>query len=114
MNRVIRTTLLFSIVSVLNPALGDGGAIEQGRVLAADSNKGNCLSCHYVRDGEMTGNVAPALIQMKVRFPDKAVLRAQIWDATVNNPESVMPPYGRHTILTEAQIDLILEYVYSL
>ena len=89
-------------------------AIEKGKALAAEPNGGNCLSCHYVPEGEMTGTVAPPLIQMKVRYPDKASLRAQIWDATVRNPESVMPPYGRHSVLTEQEIDWILEYVYSL
>lgn len=87
---------------------------ERGKAIAADPNQGNCLSCHFVPGGEMTGTVAPPLIQMKMRYPDREVLRMQIWDATIKNPESVMPPYGRHAILTEQEIDWILEYVYSL
>jgi sulfur-oxidizing protein SoxX len=51
---------------------------------------------------------------MKLRYPDAVALRSQIWDATAQNPETVMPPYGRHSILTEEEIDLVLEYVYSL
>jgi hypothetical protein len=35
---------------------------------------------------------------MKARFPNRAVLRAQIWDATVKNPNSLMPPMGKHKI----------------
>ena len=88
--------------------------IEKGAAIAADPDQGNCLSCHFVPGGEMTGTVAPPLIQMKLRYPDKSRLREQIWDATVRNPESVMPPYGRHAVLSEQQIDWILEYVYSL
>ena len=88
--------------------------VAEGMLIAESPDRGNCLSCHYVQGGEMTGTVAPPLIQMKQRFPDRAVLRAQIWDATERNPESVMPPYGRHAILTEQEIDWIVEYVYSL
>jgi len=51
---------------------------------------------------------------MQLRFPDKAILRAQIWDATQNNPNSRMPPFGKHGILNEAEIDLIVDYIYSL
>lgn len=89
-------------------------SVEQGKALTEDRNKGNCLSCHFVQGGEMTGTVAPPLISMKLRFPEAANLRSQIWDATVKNPETVMPPYGRHSILTEEEIDQVLEYIYSL
>jgi sulfur-oxidizing protein SoxX len=88
--------------------------VEQGKAIAEDRNKGNCLSCHFVQGGEMTGTIAPPLISMKLRFPNVADLRSQIWDATAENPETVMPPYGRHSILTEEEIDLVLKYVYSL
>ena len=43
---------------------------------------------------------------MKVRYPDRDVLRAQISDAAVKNPDTRMPPFGRNRILTEAEIDL--------
>ncbi len=93
---------------------GASSATERGKAIAENRNKGNCLSCHFVQGGEMTGTVAPPLISMKLRYPDVTELRSQIWDATVKNPESVMPPYGRHLILTEEEIDLVLEYIYSL
>jgi sulfur-oxidizing protein SoxX len=50
---------------------------------------------------------------MSARFPDKSKLRAQIFDATVANPNSVMPPFGKHHALTGKQIDLITDYIYS-
>jgi sulfur-oxidizing protein SoxX len=49
---------------------------------------------------------------MRARFPDRAELRAQIWDPTVRNPYTVMPPFGKHGVLTERQIDLVLDYIY--
>ena len=65
-------------------------------------------------DGTLPGNIAPPLVAMSLRYPDKAKLRAQIWDATVANPSTIMPPFGRHQIITEEEIDEVVEYVYTL
>ena len=51
---------------------------------------------------------------MKARFPDKAKLRAQIYDPAVNNPNTLMPPFGRHHMLNDKQIDEIVEWLYTL
>lgn len=88
--------------------------VEKGKEVAFDRKKGNCLACHAMDDGSLPGNIGPPLVSMKLRFPDKDVLRAQIWDATVRNPNSIMPPFGRHQMLSEEEIDWITEYVYSL
>ena len=89
-------------------------AIELGKALAFDRKKGNCLACHVMADGNLAGNIGPVLIAMKQRFPDKAVLRAQIWDSAAKNRGSVMPPFGRHRMLTDKEIDLITDYVHTL
>jgi sulfur-oxidizing protein SoxX len=89
-------------------------AEEQGKAIAWDRKKGNCLACHAMAGGELPGNIGPPLVAMKARFPNKAALRAQIWDATKKNPNSMMPPFGRHGILTEGEVDLVVEYVYTL
>jgi sulfur-oxidizing protein SoxX len=88
--------------------------IEKGKSIAFNRNLGNCLACHFITGGELPGNIAPPLIQMKLRFPDRAVLRTQIWDASTRNAETVMPPYGRHGILTEHELDLVVDYVHQL
>jgi sulfur-oxidizing protein SoxX len=88
--------------------------LEQGKAITFDRMKGNCLACHYVEGGELTGNYGPPLIAMKARYPDRDVLRAQIWDASLKNPDTRMPPFGRNRILTEAEIDLVTEYIQSL
>ncbi|CAB9539322.1 Sulfur oxidation cycle carrier protein SoxY-Cys110-persulfide--sulfur compound transferase, SoxX subunit [Bathymodiolus brooksi thiotrophic gill symbiont] len=85
-----------------------------GKELAFDRKLGNCLACHSVSDGGQPGNIGPPLIAMKARFPDKAVLRAQIWDATVKNSKSLMPPFGKHKVLTENQIDKVTDFIHSL
>lgn len=89
-------------------------AVEEGKTIAFNNRKGNCLSCHAIEGGELPGNIGPPLVAMQARFPDKAKLRAQIWDATTANPDSMMPPFGRHKVLTEDEIDKVLEYVYTL
>lgn len=88
--------------------------LEQGEAIAFDRFKGNCLACHYVEGGDLTGNYGPPLIAMKIRYPDLDVLRAQIWDAAVKNSDTRMPPFGRNRILTEEEIDLVTEYIQSL
>ncbi|MBZ0070694.1 MAG: sulfur oxidation c-type cytochrome SoxX [Gammaproteobacteria bacterium] len=88
--------------------------VEQGKQIAFDRRKGNCLSCHHVDGGELPGNIGPPLVAMQARFPDKAKLRAQIWDSTKANPNSMMPPFGRHKILTDAEIDKVVDYIYTL
>ena len=88
--------------------------IDQGKAVSFDRKKGNCLACHQIEGGTLPGNIGPPLIAMKARFPDKAKLRAQIWDATKTNPNTIMPPFGRQQILSESEIDKIVEYIYTL
>jgi len=87
-------------------------AVEQGKEIAFDRKKGNCLACHMIATGDLPGNIGPPLVAMAQRYPDKAKLRAQIWDATVANPHSSMPPFGRNRILSEKEIDLVTEFIY--
>ena len=89
-------------------------AITQGGCLSIDNKKGNCLACHRIEGGDLPGNIAPPLISMKARYPDKAKLRAQVWDSTVANPSTSMPPFGRHRILSEDEIDKIVEFLLTL
>lgn len=89
-------------------------AVEKGKKVAVNRKKGNCLACHVMDDGALPGNIGPPLVAMKARFPDKAKLREQIWDATKKNPNSMMPPFGRHGVLTEEEVDVVVEYVYTL
>jgi L-cysteine S-thiosulfotransferase len=88
--------------------------VEQGKEIAFDRKKGNCLACHAIAGGDSPGDIGPPLAGIKDRYPDKAKLRAQIYDSTVANPHTVMPPYGRNRILTEPEIDKIVEFVYTL
>jgi len=99
-------------------AAEDGAKKEvTGKDLAFERKKGNCLACHAMPtqpDAESAGLYGPPLIAMSARFPDKAKMRAQIWDATVANPSSTMIPFGKHGVLTEKEIDKITDFVYGL
>ena len=97
---------------VTQAAASDNAAA--GQKVAFDRKKGNCLACHMMGDGALPGNIGPPIIAMKARFPDRAKLRAQIWDPTIKNPNSLMPPFGKHGILSEKEIDLIVDYVLTL
>lgn len=88
--------------------------VDQGKEIAFDRRKGNCLSCHSIAGGELPGDIGPPLVAMQARFPDKAKLRAQIWDATTTNPNSMMPPFGRHKIISDDEVDKIVEFIYTL
>lgn len=90
------------------------GATVDGKSLTFDSKKGNCLACHAIDDGSSPGNIGPELKDMKTRYPDRNLLRQRIWDETMFNPVTVMPPFGKHKILTEQEIDLIVDYIHSL
>jgi len=89
-------------------------ALDKGKELAFDKKKGNCLACHLITGGEQAGNIGPPLIAMKARFPDKAVLRSQIADARGKNPNTIMPPFEAHSILSSEEVDKITEFVHTL
>jgi len=92
--------------------------VTKGGCIATDRKKGNCMACHTFAGLEKTrlqaGNIAPPLVGMKARFPDRAKLRSQVYDATKANPNTVMPPFGRHEILSNKEIDLVVDWLYTL
>ena len=105
-------TLLFPIATI-SEEKSEMQMIEEGKALSLDRKKGNCVSCHYIVGAESPGNIGPALVGMKTRYP-KAELRKRIWDITQSAPEAAMPPFGKHQILSEDEIDKITEYIYTL
>ena len=116
-HRLITACALGAITLTGSALAADAAKEPTGKDLAFDRKKGNCLACHGMPtqpDAESAGLYGPPLIAMSARFPDKAKLRAQIWDATVANPSSTMIPFGKHGVLSEAEIDKITDFVYGL
>jgi L-cysteine S-thiosulfotransferase len=96
-------------------AAGEPEEVSAGRAVAHDWYKGNCLACHQIPGDARAitlANIGPVLVDVRKRFPDRAALRRRIWDPTVSNPDTVMPPFGKHRILSEKEIDLVVEYIY--
>ena len=87
--------------------------ISDGESLAFKTERGNCLGCHYIAGGEQMGDIGPPLVNMRERFPDRARLYAQIWDASVFNIDTMMPPYGRQRILSSQEINAIIDFLYQ-
>lgn len=88
--------------------------VSQGKKIALDRASGNCIACHLIAGGESPGTIGPPLVAMQVRYPSKDKLREQIFDPTKANPVSAMPPFGKNQILTEAQLNQVVEFIWSL
>ncbi|MFW1677182.1 sulfur oxidation c-type cytochrome SoxX [Pontibacter sp. JAM-7] len=119
MSRLITALLVASLCGLLHsarvPATEQAELIAEGRAVYLDKSRGNCISCHAIDDADakLAGRQGPPMFMMAQRFPDKRKLRAQIWDATRNNPLTIMPPVGKHWILSEEEIDAVVEYIYQ-
>ena len=96
----------------LSPGVAAAASLD-GENLAFDRSKGNCLTCHEIKGGDAPGNIAPPLNDMKARFPDRKELVAIISDETKRNPQTVMPPFKRNLILTDEEIDAIVDFLYT-
>lgn len=90
------------------------GNLDNGKKVANDRGKGNCVACHHMADAVSPGSIGPPLVAMQTRYETKEELAKQIWDATVRTPDAAMPPFGRHKILTEQEFNDVVEYIWSL
>ena len=85
-----------------------------GKKLAFNRSKGNCITCHQIKGTSDFGNPGPELNDMKKRFPDRKELIAIISDETKRNELTVMPPFKRNLILTDKEIEAIVDFLYTL
>jgi len=85
-----------------------------GQKLAFDRGKGNCLTCHEIKGGDLPGSIGPALTEIKTKYLDRNDLVAIVTDETKRNPLTVMPPFGRTRILTEKEINAIVDFLQTL
>ena len=96
-----------------NPAAAQS-AVSEGQKLAFDRGKGNCLTCHVIKGGDLPGTIGPALTDIKSKYPDRNELVAILYDETKRNPQTVMPPFGRNRILTDKEINAIVDFLQTL
>lgn len=110
----VAAVLAASAVAPQMAVAEEESVIEQGRELAFNRKKGNCLACHQIEGGELPGNIGPPLVAMQQRFDSKAEIRSQLENPLKKNPTSMMPPFGNHDILTDEELDKVVAYVWSL
>jgi L-cysteine S-thiosulfotransferase len=116
---ITRMFLTVLAASALLPAIAAESvpSREVGKQIALDRSKGNCLACHAmpgIPENVQPGNFGPPLIAMKARFPSLDLLRKRVWDETIFNQNTTMPPFGKHKILTENEIDHVVEFIHAL
>ncbi|HEX4781668.1 MAG TPA: sulfur oxidation c-type cytochrome SoxX [Usitatibacter sp.] len=85
--------------------------------LFVQRGKGHCIACHQLPAGvgpATRSDLGPALDGTRMRALGKEAMRRVISDPTAANPETVMPPYGKHHILEPAEIDRLVEFLDAL
>ena len=118
MTAVLRKPTLLLALALLaglaaSPARAQS-AVTDGQKLAFDRGKGNCLTCHVIKGGDLPGTIGPELKDIKSKYPDRNELVAIIFDETKRNPQTMMPPFGRNRILTEQEISAIVDFLQTL
>lgn len=95
-------------------------ASADGRALFVEERKGNCIACHKTPTDisqKSASAIGPPLESIRQKYPDmvgRARLRDAIEDLGKREPGTIMPPYGKHRILTETEIDAIVAYLETL
>jgi len=107
-------TLALAIGAFAGNAAQAQSAADEGRKLAFDRSKGNCLTCHVIKGGNLPGTIGPELIDIKSKYPKREDLVAILHDETLRNPLTVMPPFGRNRILTEKEINAVVDFLQTL
>lgn len=81
------------------------------------ADKGHCIACHQLPEevGPATrADLGPRLEGARMRALGKAAVRDLIDDPMRANPDTVMPPFGRHRILERTEIDRLVEFLHAL
>jgi sulfur-oxidizing protein SoxX len=110
----------FSLILASSLAMAALGAAAQAPTAPAEfvqRNKGNCIACHQLPEGVSPvsrADLGPRLAGARMRELGRAKLRELLQDPTRANPDTVMPPFGRHRILEPAEIDRVVEYLHAL
>lgn len=109
----LMSALVIGALASASPANAQS-AVSQGQTLAFDRGKGNCLTCHEIKGGDLPGTIGPPLKDIKSKYPDRNELVAIVADETKRNPQTVMPPFGRNHILTDQEINAVVDFLQTL
>jgi sulfur-oxidizing protein SoxX len=104
--------VLCSLITI--PVLSAGKAktpVEKGKVTALKL----CQACHTFTGANQSGTVAPRFISMKKRFPNRKRIRDIIYDPQkAINPDTMMPPFGRHGFMNKKETERLIDFLYTL
>ncbi len=107
---------------------GKPGDAAQGRKLAINRKKGNCLACHKMPIPEQSfhGNIAPDLKGVAERYSE-GELRLRIVDLKIVNDDTIMPAFYRNsgfhrvlkkfvgkTLLSAQEVEDVVAYLVTL
>ncbi len=102
------------LLALAMPALAQQPA---ALALFTRADKGACLACHQLpaNAGPATrADVGPRLEGARMRGLGKPALRELITDPMRANPDTVMPPYGRHHVLEPDEIERLVDFLHAL
>lgn len=114
--------------SIPKSLTGKTGNAKNGRKLAINRKKGNCLACHAMPIPEQTfyGEVGPSLEGVAGRLSE-GEMRLRLVNSKVLNPDTIMPAFYRKdgftrvlkkfqgkTMLSAGQVEDIIAYLKTL
>lgn len=111
--RTIPALALAVLIGAGFAAPASAQSAAEGQKLAFDRGKGNCLTCHVIKGGELPGTIGPELTDLKAKY-SRDELVAIVSDETKRNPLTVMPPFGRNRILSEKEIGAVVDFLQTL
>ncbi len=107
---------------------GKPGNAENGRKLAINRKKGNCLACHVMPIPEQAfhGDIGPDLTGVGSRY-EEGELRLRIVDSKIVNEDTIMPAFYRDngfnrvhknfkgkSVLSAEEVEDIVAYLVTL
>ena len=111
---ILRRFLVLAACLAVCPAAAQAPAAPD---VFVQRDKGHCIACHQLPEGvapASRADVGPRLQGARMRSLGRARLRELIDDPMKSNPATVMPPYGRHRLLDQAEIDRLVEFLHAL
>ena len=115
-------------MAINEPLTDTAGNVANGRKLAVNRKKGNCLACHVMPISEQSfhGETAPSLYGVGNRLSE-GELRLQLVNSKVTNENTMMPSFYRvtgynrilkkfdgKTILSDQEVEDIVAYLKTL
>lgn len=110
----MRTACLAAWLALAAPATH---AANEALELFVRPEKGHCIACHQLPPGAgpaTRSDVGPKLEGSRMRALGREGIREVLVDPMRRNPDTVMPPFGRHHVLDAREIERLTEFLHAL